>query len=171
MSEITNLVEQLQTDVGAVGFRLLSLIGSPDEIAHLDQRLEQHAQVWAAELLGDDDRLAAQTAIDLINLLWPHSDISAEWWSTPLGHATARSVGHPTAEVISYAVAAAMLGCSKQHISKLIEAGRLHRAPSGGVTSASVRSELRAVETGTRQTWRTTPRLTTGVTNAGAESH
>ncbi len=156
-SGFTDLVEQLQADVGAIGFRLLSLIGSPDEVASLDQKLEQHAQVWAAQLLGDDDRLAAQTVIDLISLLWPNSDIPAEWWSTSLGRATARSVGHPTAAVISYTVAGAMLGCTKQNISKLIEAGRLHRAPSGGVTSASVRSELHAVETGTRRTWRTSP--------------
>jgi hypothetical protein len=55
----------------------------------------------------------------------------------------ARSVGHPSAEVVSYSVAGAMLGCTKQYIGKLVKTGRLVAGPSGGVTAESVRAIAR----------------------------
>jgi hypothetical protein len=138
------LIRQLRADVGAVTWRLTVLLGPCEELELVDQRVHASAVVWAASLLGDDDKLAAQTVIDLMMLLWPNSDPTTDWWRTPLGHAVARSVGHPTAEVVSYSVAGAMLGCTKQNVGKLVQAGRLDRGPNGGVTTQSVRAALHA---------------------------
>lgn len=152
------LVEQLRTEVGQVVFGLMSLLGPTEDMLLLEQTVDSRAQMWAAALLGDDDHLAAETVTDLVNVLWPRSEPTPDWWRTPLGRAAARSVGHPGAEVVSYSVAGAMLGCSKQNITKLLAAGRLTKGPTGGVTTASVREELREVEVGTRRSRRATAR-------------
>jgi hypothetical protein len=136
------LTEQLRKDVAAVTWGLTALLGPCEELQLVDQRINAHAAMWAAALLGDDDKLAAQTVLDLMAVLWSNCDPTTDWWRTPLGRAVARSVGHPTADVVSYSVAGAMLGCSKQYVGKLIQAGRLDRGPNGGVTSRSVRATL-----------------------------
>lgn len=138
------LVEQLRTDVGQLVEHLENLVGPGQETWQVRSQVEHRAQLWASILTSNNDREAAQTVIDLMNALWPHADPPNDWWTTPLGHAVARSVGHPSAETISYSVAAAMLGCSKQYVAKLVRAGRLDRGPAGGVTSQSVRAALDA---------------------------
>jgi hypothetical protein len=136
------LVEQIRTDVGAAAGALLALVGSREMLLVADQ-VHAHAVMWAANLLGDDDRLAAQTVIDLVSVLFPgDADPRTEWWRTPLGQAAARSTGYPSAEAVSYSVAGGMLGCSKQYIGKMVAAGRLHRGPAGGVTMTSVQAVL-----------------------------
>lgn len=157
LTAFAELVEQLRTDVGDMVGRLMNLTGPSNEMLMVEQAVHARATMWASALVGDDDKVAADTVLDLVNLLWPHAEPTAEWWRTPLGRAVARSVGHPTAEVVSSTIAAAMLQCTKQNITKLVAAGRLHRGPAGGVTTASIRTELRAVEEGERRTWRRTP--------------
>jgi type II secretory pathway pseudopilin PulG len=144
---LSGLTAQLRDDVGAIVWGLTALVGPSEAMRAAEQQVQARAAVWAAQLLGDDDRLAAQTVIDLVNVLWPgDGGPPAEWWQTPLGQATARSVGYPGAEVISYSVAGAMLGCTKQYVGKLVAGGRLQRGPAGGVTTGSVRAILTGPE-------------------------
>jgi hypothetical protein len=139
-----DLVTQLRTEVGAIAQGLAALIGPSEAMQEVEMRVDSHAVMWASYLLGDDDKLAAQTVIDLANVLFPDDrEPQLQWWRTPLGQAVARSMGHPSAEVISYSMAGAMLGCTKQNVAKHVTAGRLERGPDEvGVTSESVRALL-----------------------------
>lgn len=139
------LAEQLRSDIGAVAWGLTALLGPDEATRVLDAKISARAPMWASQLLADDDKLAAQTVIDLMNVLWPtNTEPPPEWWSSPLGQAAARSIGHHGAETVSYSVAGAMLGCSKQYVSKLVAGGKLERGTEGGVTTSSVRALLRA---------------------------
>lgn len=148
------LVQQLREEVGGITWRLMNLLGPSPDMLLLDQNVHSRAEMWAAQLRGDDENLAAQTVRDLVDLLLPLGEPTQQWWRTPLGQAVARSVGHPDADVVSYGVAAAMLGCSRQNITKLLDSGRLCKGTDGGVTTSSIRDELRGVHNGTRRTWR-----------------
>lgn len=117
---------------------LEGLLGPGDEFGLLRARAQGAARMMAAQLASGDDKLAAQTAIDLAGAILP-DDIPDVWWSTPLGRLMAQSVGHPTAEAVSFSVAAAMLGVSKGRVQQLAGAGKLERHPDGGITAASVR--------------------------------
>lgn len=103
------------------------------------------SRAWAAELLGDDDQVAARTAIRIVAALYPGDtpfDPPAEWWRTPLGQVVLRRAGHPSAEAVSYSVAGAMLGMTRQGVHDLVTRGKLARHPDGGVTVESVRARL-----------------------------
>jgi hypothetical protein len=94
-------------------------------------------------LLGDDDQAAASTAIRLVAALYPGDtpfDPPPEWWRTPLGQVVLRRVGHPSAQAVSYSVAGAMLGVTRQGVHDLVTRGKLARHPDGGVTVDSVRA-------------------------------
>ncbi|MEV0732345.1 hypothetical protein [Polymorphospora sp. NPDC050346] len=131
----TTLAEQIRTEVGRVVAALDGLLGpaAPPTAA----KLPACAAAWAAQL-DTDGYYAERVARHLVDVLWPTVDPPTEWWRTPLGRAVARTIGHPRAEVVSYAVAGAMTGVSKQYIGKLVAAGRLSPGPAGGVTTASV---------------------------------
>ncbi|WP_019901206.1 hypothetical protein [Salinispora arenicola] len=135
------ITEQIRDEVAAVALALEALIG-PD-CPRVSERVQDRAPMWAAQLLDEDDRLAAQTVIDLMNVLPPPT---ADWWGSPLGQAVARSVGHPDADHVSYSVAGAMLGVSKQAVAKMVGTGRLSRGSDGGVTTASIQHLLRQRE-------------------------
>jgi hypothetical protein len=139
----SELVTQLRTEVGAIAQGLATLLGPSEAMREVELRVDSYASMWASYLLGDDDKLAAQTVIDLVNVLFPDDrEPPRQWWRTPLGRAVARSVGHPNAETVSYSVAGAILRCTKQMVAKHVVAGRLERGPGGGVTAESVRSLL-----------------------------
>ena len=109
----------------------------------LHARVEAASREWAAVLLGDDDRAAALLAIRMVAALYPSDapfDPPAAWWRTPLGQAVLRRAGHPSAEAVSYSVAGAMLGVTRQGIHDLATRGKLARHPDGGVTVDSVRA-------------------------------
>jgi hypothetical protein len=96
-------------------------------------------------LLGDEDEHAKFLAIRLVCALYPSDrpfDPPSEWWSTPFGRVVARRAGHPAAEKVSYSVAGAMLGVTRQGAHDLVSRGKLDRHPTGGVSSASVRARL-----------------------------
>lgn len=102
------------------------------------ERLAATAQRLAAQISQDeDDRLAAQTVIDLAGVAW-EIDPPAEWWRTPLGRLVARSVGRDDSEAVTQSVAAAMLGVTRGTIAQLVARGTLDRHPEGGVSRASV---------------------------------
>ncbi len=124
---------------------LESNLGPGEEWNLIRQRARVTARVMAAQLASGDDKLAAQTAIDLASPILP-DDIPDDFWPTPLGRLIAKSVGYPGAEEVSYSVAAAMLRVSKTRVQHLVEARKLERHPDGGITTASVR--LRAAADG-----------------------
>lgn len=106
-------------------------------------QIDSVAHVMAAQLAqDDDDRLSAQTCIDVMCLLWPEAAPEdcgqAVWWRTPLGRLCARSLGRDDAEAVSQSVAAAMLGVTRGTIAQLVHRGTLDRHPDGGVLRASV---------------------------------
>jgi hypothetical protein len=140
-AESEGLAEHL---AGLVNRRLIDplevLLG---ESADLHARVEVASREWAAVLLGDDDQAAALMAIRMVAALYPSDapfDPPAEWWRAPLGQAVLRRAGHPSAEAVSYSVAGAMLGMTRQGVHDLVTRGKLARHPDGGVTVDSVRA-------------------------------
>lgn len=128
------------------------LLESDSELERMRSRIAERAGAWASQLLGDDDQVAAAVAVRLISALYPSDgpfDPPAEWWRTPLGVVVAHRVGHPGAEAVSYSVAGAMLGVTRQGVHDLVTRGRLDRHPSGGVTASSVRDRING-QAGTR---------------------
>ena len=121
------------------------LTGDDALVRPLRERIRADAETWAAQLLGPDDRSARHAGARLIGAFYPGDgpfEMPAEWWSTPLGQAVARRIGHPERAAVSYPVAAAMLGITRQGVHDLVRRGKLDRDPGGGVTAASVQTRL-----------------------------
>lgn len=115
------------------------------DVERLREQVRQDAEMWAAQLLGPDDTLARHVAARMIAVLYPGDrpfDPPEAWWATPLGRVTARRAGHPTRDHVSYSVAGAMLGITRQGVHDLVNRDKLRRHPDGGVTVASVRARL-----------------------------
>jgi hypothetical protein len=115
------------------------------DLVGLRSCVEADAEMWAAQLLGDDDALAKQVAIRLMAVLYPGDtpfDPPDPWWATPLGRVTARRAGHPSKEGVSFGVAGAMLGITRQGVHDLVSRAKLRRHPDGGVTVDSIRARL-----------------------------
>ncbi|MDY7090178.1 MAG: hypothetical protein SYR96_34435 [Actinomycetota bacterium] len=145
------LIEQI---VRLLDVRLLDplevLLEGDDAVDALRRLARLRAQTWASTLLDGDDTAATTTAARLIATLCPGDgpfDPPADWWASPLGQVVARRAGHPWSESISYAIAGAMLGISRQGVHDLVKRGRLPRHPDGGVPSAAVRDRLRSPTT------------------------
>lgn len=115
------------------------------DIAGLRERVWQDAEMWAAQLLGRDETLARQVNARMIAVLYPDDgpfDPPESWWATPLGRVTARRVGHPAREHVSFSVAGAMLGITRQGVHDLVSRDKLRRHPDGGVTVDSISARL-----------------------------
>ncbi|MFC4015368.1 hypothetical protein ACFOY2_49715 [Nonomuraea purpurea] len=137
--ELARLVEIRITDP------LEILLNSDEHVGAVGERLRIEAEVWAAQLLGPDDRLAVMTSARLIAALFPGDapfDPPDEWWRSAFGRVVARRAGHPGAEAVSFSTAAAMLGITRQGVHDLVKRAKLDRHPGGGVTAASVRARL-----------------------------
>ncbi len=117
-----------------------------DDVGDLPSRAEVVARQMAETMQGDDDSAAVHAIARLIGALYPGDapfDPPADWWRTPLGQVVARRMGHPAAQAVSYSVAGAMLGVTKQGVHDLVRRGKLERnSDGGGVTVASVRERL-----------------------------
>lgn len=142
MSDITEQVgAQLRDELGAAVSRIAVLAG-PEEFIEWEQTVAARAPMLAAQLCQDqDDNLAAETVIDVMNALWPHGspeDRTPDWWRTPLGRMCARSLGRDDAEAVTHSVAAAMLGVTRGTVAQLVTRGTLDRHPEGGVLRSSV---------------------------------
>ncbi|MBB5132656.1 hypothetical protein HNP84_002372 [Thermocatellispora tengchongensis] len=121
------------------------LFGSDEQVGPVRERLRIEAEVWAAQLLGRDDRLAVRTAARLIAAVFPGDgpfDPPDEWWRTAFGRAVARRAGHPGKDAVSFATAGAMLGITRQGVHDLVKRAKLDRHPDGGVTTESIRERL-----------------------------
>jgi hypothetical protein len=115
------------------------------ELARVRSKVVERAGALASQLLGEDDVLAARTAIRLVSTLYPSDgpfDPPARWWQTPLGLVVARRAGHPGAETVSYSAAGAMLGITRQGVHDLVTRGKLTRHENGGVMTSSVQNRL-----------------------------
>ncbi|MBG6105183.1 MULTISPECIES: hypothetical protein [Micromonospora] len=107
--------------------------------------IRERTRSWATTIVSGDDRAAVSVIMRAISTLYPGDgpfDPPNDWWRSPFGQAVARRVGHPTAESVSYAVAGAMLGITRQGVHDLVSRDKLARHPEGGVRSASVRDRL-----------------------------
>jgi hypothetical protein len=147
------LAEQL---IRLIEIRLLDpidiLVEGHHAIDPLRAVVRERARSWASILLDGDDRAALDVVMRVISTLYPGDgpfDPPPDWWRGPLGQAVARRVGHPTAESVSYPVAGAMLGITRQGVHDLVNRGKLARHPEGGVRSDAVRDRL--LQEGTRR--------------------
>ncbi|MFC7327811.1 hypothetical protein [Marinactinospora rubrisoli] len=105
------------------------------------------ATTWARGMLEADDQAAIGLVVRLVATLFPGDgpfDPPVDWWRTPMGQVVAWRVGHPTAERVSYPVAGAMLGITRQGVHDLVARGRLPRHPEGGVVASAIRDRLRS---------------------------
>ena len=121
------------------------LLDGDEAVDTLRRTVRARAQDWAARMLDGDDQVAANMIMRLVSTLYPGDapfDPPAEWWRTPLGQVAVRRVGHPSARSVSYSVAGAMLGITRQGVHDLVTRGKLDRHPDGGVTPESVRARL-----------------------------
>jgi hypothetical protein len=67
----------------------------------------------------------------------------SEFWATPLGRLMFAAGAWWQGETCTQAVAAAVLGCSRQWISAMVAEGKLDRAHEGGVPVDQVREVLK----------------------------
>lgn len=141
------LAEQL---VRMIGIRLLDpleiLLDGDDGVDALRSVVRIRAESWARRMRDGDDQSAVRLIVRVISTLYPTDepfDPPVDWWGTPMGQLLAWRVGHPIAESVSYPVAAAMLGITRQGVHDLISRGKLARHPAGGVVPASIRDRLR----------------------------
>jgi hypothetical protein len=140
------LVEQL---IRTIDIRLLDpleiLLDGHDSVDALRTIVRVRSEAWARRLLDGDDREALGTVMRIVSTLYPGDgpfEPPVDWWRSPLGQTVIRRVGHPTAESVSYAVAGAMLGITRQGVHDLVTRGKLVRHPEGGVLPSSVRDRL-----------------------------
>ncbi|GAB3814344.1 hypothetical protein [Micromonospora zhanjiangensis] len=127
------------------------LLDGDDTVDAMRVVLRARARDWATRIATGDDSAALGTIMRLLSTLYPDDgpfDPPADWWRTPLGRTVAYRVGHPTAVSVSYAVAGAMLGITRQGVHDLVTRGKLARHPDGGVIPTSVRDRLRRPSAG-----------------------
>ncbi|AHH96446.1 hypothetical protein GCM10010174_75490 [Kutzneria viridogrisea] len=135
--------------VEAVRIRVLDplsiLLGPAASVDALAERLSYEAEMWAAQLLDGTDAVAWQRLSTLLAALHPADEFDppVRWWQTPLGRLVARRFGYPGREHVSFPVAGAMLGVTRQGVFDLVNRGKLTRHAGGGVSTDSVRDRLR----------------------------
>jgi hypothetical protein len=127
------LVEQL---VRTVDIRLLdpleTLLDGEPVVDAVRTIVRVRAATWAQRMLDGDNDVAVGTIMRTVSTLHPSDGLfepPVDWWRTPMGQVVARRVGHPTAESVSYPVAGAMLGITRQGVHDLITRGKLVRHP------------------------------------------
>ena len=139
------LVEQLVTVVRQRLLDPLEILLGIDQPA---DRVRAAAEDWAARLLGEDQTAAVMCAARLIAALYPGDRFEppASWWATPFGRAVALRAGYPGVDHVSFGVAGAMLGVTRQGVHDLVTRGKLTRHPDGGVTTDSISTRMRSLK-------------------------
>ncbi|MET1074881.1 MAG: hypothetical protein ABWY11_19690 [Umezawaea sp.] len=137
------LVEQL---VAVVRQRLLDPLEILLGVDQPTERVRAAAEDWATRLLGEDQTAAVGCAARLIAALYPGDRFEppADWWGTPFGRIVARRAGYPGVDHVSYSVAGAMLGVTRQGVHDLVTRGKLARHADGGVTTESISDRMRS---------------------------
>jgi hypothetical protein len=136
---VADLVDQVR---GRRGDPLVVLLDGDAPVRELTERVRSDAEMWAAQLLGRDEQRAVLTAARLVAALYPGDEVfdpPPAWWATPFGRVVLHRIGHPARQRVTYAVAGAMLGISRQGVHDLLTRGKLTAHPDGGVSTASVR--------------------------------
>jgi hypothetical protein len=113
-----------------------------DPVVDVRERCERAAQVWAQRLLGPN---ATYAVASIVGALYPSDDVfdpPVDWWRTPLGRVVLSRVGFPGREAVSYPIAGAMLGVTRQGVHDLVTRHKLERHPDGGVTVASIQERI-----------------------------
>ncbi|PRY38987.1 hypothetical protein [Umezawaea tangerina] len=138
------LVEQL---VAVVRQRLLDPLEILLGVDQPADRVLAAAEDWGAQLLGEDQAAAVMCAARLIAALYPGDRFEppVDWWGTPLGRVVARRAGYPGVDHVSYSVAGAMLGITRQGVHDLVTRGKLDRHVDGGVTTESIGHRMRSL--------------------------
>jgi len=138
------LIEQLTRLVDARLLDPLEILLDGDQAVESARAVvSRRAEAWASVMLGLDEQAAVLMTVRVISSLYPQDgpfEPPAEWWRTPLGQVALRRVGHPSAQAVSYSVAGAMLGITRQGVHDLVTRHKLERQPEGGVTVESVRA-------------------------------
>jgi hypothetical protein len=139
------LVEQL---VAVVRQRLLDPLEILLGIDQPSDRVRTAAEDWATQLLGEDQTTAVMCAARLIGALYPGDQFEPPvgWWGTPFGRVVALRAGYPGVDHVSFSVAGAMLGVTRQGVHDLVTRGKLARHVDGGVTTESVSDRMRRLE-------------------------
>jgi hypothetical protein len=137
----SGLAQQL---MAVMGSRLLDPLEIllDDPVEDLRARCERAAESWAARLLGPD---AGYAIASIIGALYPGDsafDPPVDWWGTPLGQVVLLRMGFPGREAVSYPIAGAMLGVTRQGVHDLVTRDKLARHPDGGVTVTSIRERV-----------------------------
>jgi len=142
--EYADATHQLTDEISTIGWNLAQLIG-----LDIDDTIVTRARARTPGLVAQqdtDDHLAAETAADVMRLLWPtalpEESGRPDWWQTPLGRLCARALARDDSDAITYATAAAMLGVQRGTVSVWVQRGTLARHPDGGVVRASVMERL-----------------------------
>jgi hypothetical protein len=129
------LIAQIANEVGSTLPPLGALLGV-DILDAMQERLRDR-QVSIAALLRDETT-AADTASDLMHVIWGQGDAPPDWWRSPLGAASARALGADDGEAVSWRSAAAILGVHPGTVAQLVHGGKLDWHPDGGLTRSSV---------------------------------
>lgn len=136
--------------VQVIGVRLLDpmeiLLDGDSVVDGVRTVLGLRAKAWSQTMLEADDQGAMRMIIRVMAALYPSDepfDPPVDWWRTPMGQVVAWRVGHPTADSVSYPVAGAMLGITRQGVHDLVTRGKLTRHAQGGVVPMSIRDRLR----------------------------
>lgn len=141
MSVADDVRAQLLDEVGARVSALGALLG-PDMAMRLDRAVTARVATWAAQMCQEeDDRLAAQTVIDVMCVLWT-TDPPHNWWPTPLGRVVARSLATDDTETVSQSVAAEMLGVHRGTVAQMAFRGTLDQHSDGSVLRSAVFARL-----------------------------
>lgn len=141
---IDQATAQLRRELGVAASAWMPVVGV-DLGVELERTVADAAPRLAQQLASDDDHLAAETVIDVLNVLWPHGDPEdhqPDWWRTPVGRLCARSLGRDDTDAVTHSVAAAMLGVARGTVGTLVTRGALERHPDGGITRASVLARI-----------------------------
>lgn len=138
------IASQLRDELHARAYPL-AVLGEPEAVGRLDtDRVAERIAAQLAEAIdAGDDRLLAETVIDVMCALWPTEDPPPEWWQSPVGRTCAHSVGDTDhTDAVTQSVAAAMLGLAVGSIGPMIARGDLDRGQDGGVTVASIKRRI-----------------------------
>jgi len=136
----SRLKAQLTQELTDLCYRVGTLIPSVNPMTNdlLRTQIARASADMAAQLTSADDQVVAQIVIDIQTTFWPTSDPDPDWWDTPIGHMSLRSIGADNAPSWTHAVAAAKIGCRRESIARYVQRRKLDRHPDGGVTIPSV---------------------------------
>lgn len=110
--------------------------------ARLSQALHEKARFYSIALGDEDPDVAERAARSLMAGMYGSDTPPVEFWLTETGRAVSLAIGYPSSPV-PQAVAAVILGVSRQRVFRLLEEGKLARVGEG-VTPTSLRDRLRA---------------------------